>query len=159
METICKIMLPDRFWDKVTTSNTNFYKDTPCMEWSAFINPSGYGKFWFNGKNEQSHRLSYEDKYGKIQEGLVINHLCRNRSCVNPNHLEDVTQQENIQKGLTGFAVGLRMRTKTHCPQGHEYNDQNTYISPNGSRNCRACILIQVREYQHRKKLEVDNKS
>lgn len=133
-------------------------KTDSCWEWTSYVDKNGYGRFFINGKHQQAHRVSYEDKFGKIPEGLVINHLCRNRKCVNPKHLEVVTQKVNIQKGLTGFITGLRMRAKTHCPQNHEYSEKNTYISPNGKRRCRTCIRIQAEQYRQHKKLEVISK-
>ena len=76
-----------------------------CWEWRAFIRPNGYGQF---NKNEYAHRVSYEEFVGPIPEGLVIDHLCRNRSCINPEHLEPVTQHENLLRG-NGWA-GQRHR-------------------------------------------------
>lgn len=73
----------------------------------------------------------------------MINHICRNRKCVNPKHLEIVTNQENCQKGLSGFLTGLRQRAKTHCPQGHKYTYHNTYVTRKGKRMCRTCNAIR----------------
>jgi len=136
-------VLSGRFWDKVITSDIHFYKYTACWEWTACIHHDGYGQFKLNGKNEQAHRLSYEDKFGTIHEGLEIDHLCRNRKCVNPDHLEPVTHPENVKRGLAGFINGLIRRAKTHCPQGHEYSKENTYVYPNGKRMCRTCNRIR----------------
>ncbi len=147
-------ILPKRFWSKIKTSNIHSYNGTPCLEWTAFIDPNGYGKFKLNGKTKRAHRLSYEESKGKIPDGLVMNHICRTRHCVNPDHLEAITQQENCQKGIAGFVGGLKQRLKTHCPHGHPYSKENTYVYPNGSRECRICKRIKSRQWEQHKKLE-----
>lgn len=148
-------LLTHRFWSKVRISKTNFYKGTPCWEWTSTIHRDGYGKFWLNGKTKAAHRLSYEDKFGKIPQGLVINHMCRNRACQNrDDHLEVVTQKVNIQKGLSGFMSGIKQRLKTHCKQGHVFSKENTYVDPRGKRVCRTCNRISNSQYYQRKKLE-----
>jgi len=144
-----------RFWSKVKISDTNSHNKIPCWEWTACKNSDGYGKFQINRKLEYSHRLSYENKYGKIPQGLVINHLCRNRSCCNPEHLEQVTVKENNQKGLAGFVNGLKQRAKKQCPQGHPYSKENTYVNPKGDRICKICKLITCNQFARRKRLEV----
>lgn len=144
-------MLPARFWSKVKTSDIHSYNDTPCFEWTASTIRE-YGQFGLNGKNYLAHRLSYEDVKGKIPEGLELDHLCRNHKCVNTDHLQAVPHKENIRRGLAGFLSGLKQRLKTHCPQGHEYTKENTYIQSNGNRNCKICKLIQNRQYKQDKK-------
>ncbi len=135
-----------RFWEKVTTSDIHSYNDTPCLEWTACIDIEGYGRFWLNGKPEYAHRVSYELLKDKIPDDLVINHLCRNRCCVNSNHLEILTNIENIQKGENAN------RNKTHCQQGHEYTEENTYYRKNViGRKCKICNLIYVSQSRHRK--------
>lgn len=148
-------MLPQRFWDKVKVSTAHYYRDTPCWEWTGFINPTGYGRFELNGKNEQAHRLSYEEKYGKIPEKLVINHECRNRCCVNrENHLEAVTQKINIEKGLSG-KINHHNLKKTLCPQGHKYSKENTYTRSNRiSRECKICNRASASKSYYHKKLK-----
>jgi len=146
-------MLDNRFWSKVIVSKVNFYNTTPCWEWTAYLNYDGYGQFQLNRKPKLAHRLSYEDKYGEIPAGLEINHLCRNRCCINrEGHLEAITHKENCEKSLSGFAGGLRQRAKTHCPHGHEYSKENTYFFPNGKRMCRTCHRIRSRQNRQRKK-------
>lgn len=133
----------ERFWSKVDKTNS-------CWEWTAYTR-NGYGQFRLNKKTKFAHRIAYELIKGKIPIGLVIDHLCRNTSCVNPEHLEAVPQKENVKRGLTGKNRGLQQKSKTHCPQGHEYSKENTYVWKNEGRKCRICI--NQRKKQHYKKL------
>jgi len=100
---------------------------------------------WF-GKNKVAHRISYELLKGDIPEGLDLDHLCRNRGCVNPDHLEPVTRKENLLRGNT---IPAKHARKTHCPQGHEYTKGNTFISKSGSRHCRKCRAIRSSRYYY----------
>lgn len=136
----------DRFWAKVNP--TGF-----CWEWTGYVHRSGYGAFTpHEGETpQQAHRFAYELLIGPIPEGLVIDHLCRNKSCVNPDHLEPVTIQENTLRGYSESAMNAR---KTHCKNGHEFTPENMWISGVGARLCRACYLAK----QRRRTIELRNK-
>lgn len=103
-----------------------------CWEWTASRTGAGYGKVWWRGALRQAHRVAYELLRGPIPPGLVIDHLCRNRACINPDHMEPVTNAENLRRGARGRMV-------TQCAQGHAYTPENTYLKGNGCRACRTC--------------------
>lgn len=127
------------FLHKITLADSG----SGCWEWTAFILWTGYGRMRVNNKGVYAHRFSYETFVGEIPYGLVIDHLCRNRKCVNPNHLRVVTQRENL---LCGDTIPAKHAIKTHCPHGHEYTPENTRIERRGHikmRNCRACKRIR----------------
>lgn len=117
--------------------------------WVAHTLPNGYGQM----DKKYAHRLSYEFYVGEIPSGCVIDHLCRVRNCVNPNHLQAVSQKLNVARGGARTAVARsnsrRGRERTHCPQGHEYTEGNTRveIKPNGNRTrrCRTCDREKAR--------------
>ena len=105
-----------------------------CMNWKGA--PSGRIEYG-------AHRISYSVHVGPIPEGMHLDHLCRNRACVNPDHLEPVTPQDNILR--SPIAQGALNARKTHCPTGHEYTLENTYLyGPHKTwRQCRTCIRIR----------------
>lgn len=114
-------------------------KRTPngCREWQGHLNNRGYGFTYANGRQQLAHRVAYEVFRGPIPDGLVIDHLvCDNPACVDHWHLEPTTGVQNVMRGN---GVGARNARKTHCPQGHPYDEANTYRSPRGVRICRTC--------------------
>jgi hypothetical protein len=131
-----------RFADKIALT------DSGCVEWIGGLNGVGYGQFYIGRTSlEQTgkgyaHRWSYEYHVGPIPEGLELDHLCRNTACVNPEHLEPVTQRENLLRGTSPAAEHAK---KTSCPAGHPYAGRNLYIYPStGIRRCRECGRLQA---------------
>lgn len=122
-----------RFWEKVRALPVA--DPNACWLWTASRYLGGYGQLWVDGRLVPAHRFAYELLTGPIPEGLQLDHLCRVPACVNPDHLEPVTQRENI---LRGEAPSAKHAIKTHCPHGHPFSPENTYVRPSG-RACRAC--------------------
>ena len=119
-----------------------------CWVWPRLV-ANGYARLMVNSRMTFVHRVMYEIAVGPIPEGLVIDHVCRNRGCVNPFHLEPVTHAENLLR--SPITVNSRNSAKTHCPQGHPYDEENTYwkvrphLPAGGSRVCRACARERAR--------------
>ena len=122
-----------------------------CWLWTRCL-VYGYGSVYWDGKLRKAHRVVYEILKEPIPYGLHIDHLCRVRSCVNPNHLEPVTNRENIQRGNSG----LFNRRKTHCSRGHAFTEDNTIVVKGRERErfCKTCIRERQRELRARKKEE-----
>lgn len=108
-----------------------------CWPWQGNRKPSGYGRVYIgHSKYALAHRVAYELANGPIPADLTIDHLCRNRSCVNPAHMEAVSRAENTMRGDT---LGARNAAKTRCKRGHLLDDANTYLTRQGWRRCRQC--------------------
>jgi HNH endonuclease len=113
-----------------------------CWEWNGHRSNSGYPSCNIDGES-RAHRLSHKLFIGPIPEGLEIDHICRNRGCVNPDHLEAVTHVENMRRAARDSDFGANRR-KTHCLRGHEFTPENTYWRPDGKgRQCRPCIKLR----------------
>lgn len=124
-----------------------------CWEWTGAIDRNGYGRIRVNGKLDRAHRASYETHVGQIPDGLHIDHLCRNRRCLNPDHLEPVTPAENVRRG-EGHG------SETHCPEGHPYAGDNLYEHTDRHgytrRMCRACNVERGRRLRARRRHDAD---
>ena len=120
-----------------------------CWLWVGDKNWAGYGRFYLRGKRYLAHRVSFRAAGNRLVDGLVLDHLCRVRNCVNPAHLEQVTYRENSVRGETGQATGRKNAALTHCKWGHPFSDENTYWAK-GGRGCVTCRRSASREYQRR---------
>jgi len=133
-----------RFEDKYETC-----EETWCWYWQAATNGKrGYGKIYHNGKLKLAHRFSYELHKGVIPDGLTIDHLCGNRLCVNPEHLEAVPQKVNNLRGNSVVAINKR---KTHCANGHSLSGDNISIQRRDDGVRRRCLVCDS-EYKKRKR-------
>ncbi len=136
----------ERFWEKVD-------KTEGCWLWTAARYWDGYGAFMTGYKKDKNkrmvraHRYAYELLVGPIPEGMELDHLCRNRACVNPTHLEPVTHKVNTLRGET---ISAAFAARSHCSKGHAYDDQNLYRHPDGSRRCRECHKLEERARRRR---------
>lgn len=119
------------------------------MLWIAkSMTHNGYGTFYIDGRRTTAHRASYVLAYGPVAPELDIDHLCRVRNCVNPEHLEPVTRRENTMRGLR---PGQQL-AKTHCPQRHPYSGDNLFLTRDGRRECRICRKAAFRAAWERRK-------
>lgn len=129
-----------------------------CWLYAGYKNPDGYGVIFctVNGKtiNHRAHRVTYENFVAPIPDNMVLDHLCRVRHCINPAHLEAVTDKENIMRGIGASA---KNSVKTHCPNGHPYNNRNTYTHTsakgNKERYCRRCRDAYIYRWRARKRV------
>lgn len=150
---------PQRVIDRIRARTV--MESSGCWTWTGAQNGVGYGRIAWSedGKMQYAltHRVMYEDAIGSIPDGTVLDHTCHgvdcptvnpegcpHRSCCNPAHLEPVSQRENLLRGATMTAA---RRATTHCPQGHEYNDENTIVSNRGQRECKTCRYEKNRAY------------
>lgn len=144
-------------------------KTTPgwggCIIWTGGKS-DGYGMIGINGRERVVHRVLYEILVGPVPDGLELDHTCHtesldcpggrciHRRCINPHHLEPVTSEENKMRGRSPIVANA---FKTHCPHGHEYTDDNTYVNPGGYRACRECRRIQRPAYVKRPRVSRKN--
>lgn len=123
----------ENFWKKVEKTET-------CWLWTGTKTQHGYGRLARRGQWHVAHRFAYLNLVGPIPDGLELDHLCRVRHCVRPDHLEPVTHTVNVRRGNGGRLKAVK------CPQGHEYAGDNLYIRPNGFQDCRACRAAAARK-------------
>jgi hypothetical protein len=112
---------------------------TNCIESKKGITNNGYSRIRVNDKNIQAHRWAWELVNGQIPDEFVIDHICRNRKCVLPEHLRMITQQENIMAGLHNI------NNRSHCNQGHPFVKENIMIRKSGKRECAECNRTRAR--------------
>ncbi|TFB96533.1 MULTISPECIES: HNH endonuclease signature motif containing protein [unclassified Cryobacterium] len=131
-----------RFWAKVNKSGE-------CWIWTSSTSSYGYGRFRIGGegsRNLGAHVVAYRWAKGTIPNGMVLDHLCRVRSCVNPAHLEIVTPEENSTRGMIS-----RVAEVPNCPNGHPWSE-NTYMPRRGYRICKACAYPKSQEYNRKRR-------
>lgn len=142
-----------RFWAKVNKAGPiSLVRGVsgPCHVWIAARTGAGYGSFWDGQRVVYAHRYAYAQHAGAVPAGLDLDHRCGNRACCNPAHLEPVPHAENVRRGRGGAA----QRAKTHCPQGHPYDEANTYHHPRGMRRCRTCQRDTHQRFRARRRAE-----
>jgi hypothetical protein len=122
-------MTPEKLWARTRTTTNG------CMEWTGYVRPNGYGRTTHEGKSQYPHRLAFLFAHGRLPlAGYEVDHVCRNRKCVAPDHLREVTRRENMANGARMLA--------THCPSGHPYTPENTWLDVRRGcvgRTCRTC--------------------
>jgi hypothetical protein len=145
----------ERFWRHV-----EMVTESGCWIWTGVTDHTGYGRFNLGHSTVAAHRFAYELFREPIRKGLTIDHLCRVKCCVNPDHLDQVSLRENI---LRSDSASARAARQTHCVNGHLFDEANTHITPLGSRCCRACrrnrhasepYLAQRRKRRRERRLE-----
>lgn len=129
-----------------------FFEETHgCWEWQGYLDRDGYGQIWINDTqtNARAHRVVYEVLIGHIPKGMVLDHICEVRRCVNPSHLVVTTVRENTLRSVVApSAINAR---KTHCKRNHEFTTVNTYLHRRGARverHCRECSKLNERRYR-----------
>jgi hypothetical protein len=134
-----------RLWSKVDRSNLN-----GCWPWKRSLS-HGYGQFALrHNVNVKAYKFAYVTLVGPVPKGLELDHLCRNRLCVNPFHLEPVTRLVNIKRGDCSRVQTARHAARTHCKRGHPFPVDNPLMGPTG-RRCRTCLAMLARKYRAQK--------
>ncbi len=135
--------IADTFWSNVDKSGD-------CWLWTRSTRGyRGYGRFQFDGHYVMAHRVAYILEVGPIPDGYQVDHLCRVRHCVRPSHLEAVTQYVN---NMRSESVSAQAARQTQCIHGHYFTQANTYVTPDGRRQCRTCIADRLARHQRRRR-------
>ena len=137
--------LSDRFDEKVIA-------EAGCWVWTSARDGKGYGLFWYQGRSVRAHRMAWFLAGLHVPQGLVLDHKCRNPACVNPAHLEPVTNRENTLRGNNRAVLSARWATITECPRGHPYSPENTYRTKSGTRSCKECKREANRQWKRRQR-------
>lgn len=147
----------------VAKFNAKVIRRDGCWGWNGSLSKTGYARIHLSKNNKTfsvlAHRVSYEMSVGPIAEGLTIDHLCRNRSCTNPDHLEVVSQGENTRRGMSPAMI---LATRECCNHGHEFTPENTKWKKDGEkryRSCLACDRERQRKFYHRNKERILSKN
>lgn len=135
-----KLDIIDRFFSHVE-------KTEACWLWIGYRNRQGYGRFGVGSRVVYAHRWLYEQSIGPVPSGLDLDHLCRQKACVNPAHLEPVTRGENLRRGDGPRLRAAHFAARRHCKRGHELTPENTYRDAKGHRVCRACVRLKTRAW------------
>lgn len=135
----------ERLWSKVDCDT-----DDQCWLWGGGINSRGYGYMWIGNNMYRVHRLVYEFEVGKIPDGHEVHHKCNNPACVNPYHLQAVSHTEHMVNCTPNHFTYKHAR-QTHCINGHEFNEENTYLRKSGGRACRQCTHYSQEKYRSKK--------
>jgi hypothetical protein len=137
-------------WDTIVLAKARLLRRTlwqpdNCWSFSGAKNAGGYGVIRVARTTQLAHRMSYRLFVGELIAGLQLDHLCRNRSCVNPLHLEQVSNRTNTRRGAAGDHRKQQTALQTHCQRGHEFTTENTYLSPSHPtwRQCRRCWVLR----------------
>jgi hypothetical protein len=133
-----------RFWLKVERFGADGEERSGCWEWAGRLSASGYGSYEVARRATRAHRVAFEIEVGEIPSRLDLDHLCLNRACVRPDHLEPITRAENVRRGMGG--------RQTHCPRGHALTKENVFVRDDRYPTCLICKRKANLESYYRRK-------